>query len=363
MRIRNISSRVVQGVLTLCLPVLPWWSQAIPVDDLYVARVPVTDEGPSQLRDGARAGLRQVLVRVSGSLDIEDSVIISNSLDDPAAYYYQYSYESTDRTQGPGDEGTGDEVLPMRELTLHFEPSAIARLLREADLPVWGSNRPAVLLWVAVSEGQERRILGEADTGSLVKSLVSQGAERGLPLLFPILDLEDASRVSAAEVWGAFLDRVDDASSRYSPDAVLTARVRQEVSGWWSARWSWRASEGWQSGESLAVAPDELARGMIDQLANNLASRFALDSSQANVSLTVEGVSDVAQYAELSRYLEQLAPVLNSSIRSLQGDVVQFDLETEGQVDQLVEIIDLDERLLFLGGDEPGGRLMYRWKP
>ena len=358
MRNHTISSRAVRGVFALLLSVLPWQSHAISVADLYVARVIVMDEDASRLRSGARAGLLQVLVRVSGSPDVEDSSMIRNSLRNPADYYYQYSYESTDKILL-----AGDEEVPARELILHFEPSAIAGLLRDANFPVWGSNRPAVLLWVAVSEEQERRILSEADTGSVVQSLVSQASERGVPLLFPILDIEDASRISVAEVWGAFLDRIDKASSRYSPDAVLTARIRQEAGGRWSGRWSYRVTEDWQSRESLAPSVDELARNMVDQLANDLASRFALGSSRARVSLTVEGISDVARYAELSGYLEQLAPVLNSSIVSLQGDVVRFELETEGQVDQLVEIIKLDERLLLLGNDQGNGRLMYRWRP
>lgn len=357
MQIHMISSRVLV-IICLLFGLYSGSSQAIPVDDLYEARVLVTDEGASQLRSGARAGLLQVLVRVSGSLDVDQSSMIRNSLRNPAAYYYQYSYESTERTLL-----VGEEELPAKELTLRFEPSAIARLLRDANFPVWGSNRPAVLLWVAVNEGQERRILSEADPSSIVSSLVSQASERGVPLLFPILDLEDASRISTAEVWGAFLDRVDNASSRYSPDAVLTARIQQEVSGRWSGRWSYRISGGWQSMETVAFSSDEIVRNMVDQLANELAARFALDSSRARVVLTVEGVADVARYAELSRYLEQLTPVLSSNVISLQGDVARFELETEGQLDQLVGIIELDERLLLLGNDLRNGRLMYRLKP
>ncbi|MBO6556929.1 MAG: DUF2066 domain-containing protein [Pseudomonadales bacterium] len=350
------SSRLVP-VLFLMLCVYSGPSSALPVDDLYVAKVLVTDEGSSQLRSGARAGLLQVLIRISGSLDVEQSSLIRNSLRNPAAYYYQYSYESTDRTLM-----IGEEERPAKTLTLHFEPSAVARLLRDANFPVWGSNRPSVLLWFAVSEGQDRRILSEADPSSFVESLVSQASERGVPLLFPILDLEDAARISTAEVWGTFLDRVETASTRYSPDAVLTARIQEEVSGRWSGRWSYQISDGWKSMETVAFSSDELVRNIIDQLANDLAARFALDSSRAKVTLTVEGVADVSRYSELNTYLEQLAPVLYSSIVSLQGDVARFELETEGQVDQLVEIIDLDERLLLLGNDLGNGRLMYRFK-
>lgn len=336
-------------------------AHAIPVEDLYVADVLVLDESSRQLRTGARAGLLQVLVRVSGTIDVEQSSLVRNSLRNPAAYYYQYSYESTDRVLV-----VNKEEVPAKLLRLHFEPSAIARLLREANLPVWGSNRPAVLLWIAISDGSqgrnERRILGEADTSELVKGLTDQANERGLPIMFPILDLEDASRISAAEVWGAFLDRIETASSRYTPDAILSARVRQEANGRWSGKWSYQVAGNWQSIETVSFSAADLVRNMINLLADNLAEKYALSSSRASVRLVVEGVRGLTEYAELSAYLDNLTPVLRSSIVALQGDVAEFELQTEGQYQQLVEIIELDERLILLNRDQRNERLHYRWK-
>jgi hypothetical protein len=332
----------------------PCWS--LPVENLYMAEVLVTSESAAQLRTGARAGLVQVLVRVSGSEDVESSSLIRNSLRNPAAYYNQYSYESTDQTILVGE----DEV-PVKILQLRFEPSAIARLLRQANFPVWGSNRPGVLLWVAVSDEQDRRIIGEDDAINLVTGLIDQAEQRGLPLLFPLLDLEDAAQISTAEVWGAFLDRVEDASTRYNPDAILTGRVQQIPGGRWSGKWSYRVASRWQSVESVGFSSDELVREMVDLLADELAARYALGSSRGNVKLMVEGVTGLADYAELSGYLEALTPVLSSSIVTLQGDVAEFELETEGQYQQLVKIIELDERLVLLSQDEGSTRLFYRW--
>jgi len=329
---------------------------SLPIDDLYMAEVLVTGEGPGQLRAGARAGLLQVLVKVSGTVDIESSSLVRNSLRNPASYYDQYSYESTDLTLL-----VGEEQKPAKLLKLHFEPSAVARLLREANFPVWGSNRPGVLVWVAVSEGQDRRILGEDDVGDVTVTLLDQANQRGVPLLFPILDLEDAYQISTAEVWGAFLDRVDSASLRYNPDAVLTGRVQQEIGNRWSGKWSFRIGSAWQSVENVGFSSEELARRMINLLADEMASRYALGSSQGNVKLMVEGVMDLPDYAELSRYLETLTPVLNSSVIALQDDVVEFELQTEGQYEQLVKIIELDERLVLLSQDERNKKLHYRW--
>jgi hypothetical protein len=358
MPIQAISSRINQLLFSFLLfagLALP--ATALEVDDLYIADVLVADESASQLRAGARAGLLQVLVRVSGKTDIDDNPLIRASLRRPADYYYQFSYESTDKKLM-----TADGEQEARILTLHFEPSAVARLLREAELPVWGSNRPLVILWVAVNEGADRRILGESDETELAEALAEQARRRGLPVMFPILDLEDAARISSAEVWGAFLDRIELASSRYQPDAILTARVQQEISGRWSGKWSFRTEDTWKSVDNVAFSPDQLVRTMVDQLADDLAEQYAFGSARDVIALTVEGVTSVQDYAAVSAYLETLAPVVHSSIVSLSGDVAKFDLRIEGQQQQLIDLIELDQRMLLLTNNPRSDQLLYRWK-
>ncbi len=95
--------------------------QAITVDDLYVAEVFVTSQEDKQLKSGARAGLLQVLVRVSGTTEVQQSSLIANALRNPASYYFQYSYQSTDR-----DFLIGDKVVPARILRLHYDPHTSA---------------------------------------------------------------------------------------------------------------------------------------------------------------------------------------------------------------------------------------------
>ena len=349
--------------LLACLVLMPP-AHALPVERLYVAEVLVTNEGAATLKAGARAGLRQVLIRVSGRLDVESNSLIHDALRQPETFYNQYSYDSTDRTLL-----VGAEQVPAQILTLHFEPSAIVRLLRQGNYPVWGSNRPGALLWIAISRAGKRELVTEEGSPEVFASLVDQARLRGLPLLFPLLDLEDTSQIGVAEVWGAFLGRIGQASMRYNPDAILTGRLQQDDKGRWSGQWSYRVAANWQTGavNNIAFSVDELVRGMIDKLADELSARYALGSSRGRVRILVEGVRDLVAYAALSEYLAALTPVLNSSVVSLKDDVVEFELQTEGQQVQLVETIELDQRLVLLShssrrasSDDPNP-LRYRW--
>lgn len=333
--------------------------QALPVEDLYVAEVLVASRGEKELEQGARAGLRQVLVRVSGATEVHNNPMIASALRRPADYYYQFGYDTTERTLV-----VDGRDVPASVLRLSFEPSAVSRLLRQAGYPVWGSNRPGVLLWVAVNEGVERVILSEPETNEVAGSLSNEARYRGLPLLYPILDLEDAARLSTAEVWGLFLERIDVASIRYSPDVVLAGRVQRDETGQWTGRWFYRIEDRWQGLDNVDFSAADLVSKVIDQLADELASRYAVDSSQGSIMLRVESVDGLDAYAAVSEYLQSLSPVVDTMVVEVNADEILFRLSTEGQSEQLMEIIELDEKMFLINAGDRGtasSPLHYRW--
>ena len=114
-------------------------------------------------------------------------------------------------------------------------------------MPVWGPERPLTLLWVAVDDGVGgRALLGANETTELGapttpqmtallttvrEEIVAAADERGLPIAWPLLDLEDLNAVTFTDVWGGFEDRIVAASTRYRADAVLIGRVRPGLAG------------------------------------------------------------------------------------------------------------------------------------
>jgi hypothetical protein len=331
----------------------------LPVRDLYVAEVLVASRAQSELTEGARSGLLQVLVRVSGSTDVESDRLISAALRQPADYYYQYGYDSTDRTLVVD----GEEV-EARVLRISFDPSAVSRLLRRAGFAVWGSNRPGILVWLAYNAGQGREMLMEADSSELMQSLKSRASYRGLPLMYPLMDLEDTVRLSTAEVWGLFLDRIDNASMRYGPDVIVAGRAQQDASGQWSGRWFYRIERRWIGFDSTASSAEELVAGIINVLADELAERYAVGSAQGSLIIRVDSVHDLADYAAVSAYIESLTPVVETFVLEVKGDEVLFQLSTEGESAQLLETINLDDKMLLMtagSGSSRSSPLHFRW--
>ena len=283
-----------------------------------------------------------MLVRVSGSRAIQENEVIVEALKNSDSYYYQYGYESSDELMFYKDDLT--RALKLR---LFYEPSVIAGLLRKADLPIWGSNRPEILVWLAYMNNRERYILDEASESELLSFLKQQAFQRGISLLFPILDLTDTSIISVPEVWGQFHEKVEMASRRYSPEIILTGRLYNESQPT-EGNWSHNGFGTWQSGEGVTSVAEDLLKEIIDQLADELASVYATGSIQGRVVVTVEGVTDFRKYAEINKYLKDLSPVVSSSLKYVEEGLSHFDLRIEGQLNQFIEIVRLDGVLSFV---------------
>lgn len=347
------SSLIILGVLSLVTIAKPAF--AVILDDLYVAEVETDSQSDLQRRRDAATGLRQILIRVSGDSQAAEQPSIAAALRSPERYYTEFSYR---RGDGLDFEGPTE---PMQIMQIRFEPSLIAELLRESNLPVWGSNRPSVLFWVAKDSGGQREVLGEASLGAFAQSIRRQASARGVPAYFPLWDLEDAATVTPSEIWGRFLDDIEAASERYSPDKILVARVEQRYAGQWHVDWSYGRKGDWRVGSLLSESEAQAATALVDEIAERLSAQYAGSSSKSSISLKIEGVRSILALASVERYLKRLSSVLNVRIQGVKGDLVTFDLSAEGDLQQLVDLMALDRDLMLLNQDARSNTLWYRW--
>lgn len=347
------SSLMILGVIGLVT--MMGRANAVILDDLYVAEVLTDSQSDLQRRRDAAAGLRQVLIRVSGDLKADERPEVAAALRSPERYYTEFSYRR-------GDASGAEDADELQQLMqIRFEPSLIVELLCDAELPVWGSNRPSVLFWIAKESGGQREVVGEASLGAFAQSIRQQAQVRGVPTYFPLWDLEDAGTVTPSEIWGRFLDDIEAASERYSPDKILVARVEQRYAGQWHVDWSFGGNGDWRVGSLLSESQSEAAIALVNEIAARLSAQYAASSSKNAISLKVEGISSIAALANVERYLNRLSSVLNVQLRAVKGDLVTFELSTEGDLQQLVDLMALDRDLLLLNQDLRSGTLWYRW--
>ena len=320
--------------LFLVLFLIPAAVSAVPVDDLYVTDVAVATRDRPERQEAFRGALGKVLVRVTGARSVDGYAELDSILDTASRYVQRFEYAEND----------GDEGLPYR-LRVTFDGAALERAVSERGLPVWGRDRPGVLVWLAVSERGNRYLVGGDSSSAARRALEAVAEDRGLALMYPLLDVEDQSRVKFADVAGGFHDTVREASRRYRPEAILIGQVSPLSGGYWQARWTlYQGDEPltWTNeGGSLQTA---LAEGT-HELAGTLASRTSTSQFAQLAQGLLVNVDDVRTHAELNRvidYLNRLAPVAGARPFGLKGDAAELLVQMRGDPRDL-------ERLVMLG--------------
>ncbi|HEY9198307.1 MAG TPA: DUF2066 domain-containing protein, partial [Gammaproteobacteria bacterium] len=221
-------------------------SAALPLqarEDLYEATVPVADRSTEARTAAVKTALSEVLTRLSGDPGAVAKPAGKALLAEPSRYLQQYQYE-------------GDAAAGGLYLRAGFAAAPLEAALRQQGLALWGRDRPAVLVWVAVDDGKRRYLLGAEDADPLLAELQAAARRQGLELVLPLLDLEDQSKVTFTRVNEGDLDALMAASERYQPQALLIGGL-QSGAGGWRGRWALRyagADARWQAGEAPLAA-------------------------------------------------------------------------------------------------------------
>jgi len=314
------------------LILLPALAGATTGQDLFEAEVPVSSQQPGERNAAMKTALARVLVRVTGQRSLPEQGPARSMLEDPNRFVQQYRYFTVP-----------DSKPPRLMLRVRFDGDGIRRALRQQGVSYWGgSERPDTLIWLAVEEQGRRTIVSAQDSSAAYEQLQQAARQRGVPLLFPLMDLEDQSRVRFGDIWGGFFDQVLVASDRYNPQAVLIGRLNRGQSGNWMARWDMQVSGKRSSWSDSNIQLDKLLQAGIDNVADNLASSLAVTGSGADgsrVKITVEDINTLTAYARVNDYLSSLTAVRQLQVEQVFGSTVTYGLQLNGSLSGLTRTI------------------------
>ncbi|MBY6186639.1 DUF2066 domain-containing protein [Marinobacter hydrocarbonoclasticus] len=342
--------------LLLCLPMTVMAAQ---VADLYIGDVPVASRSNADQQRAIRDALSQVLVRVTGDATVATLPEAQSLLRNANNVLLSYSYQGG---------------APLH-LEVRFDGQQINQQLRAASLPIWGAQRPQTLIWLAMDDENNGRML-LSDTTAETEVLDADAAKRGLPLTLPLLDLEDTMAVSINDVWGNFVGPIAQASARYHPDFFLSGRVAQQ-DGQWAYQMSLFAPKKESEyglhrslvrRDGLAPTREAAISSMMADLASYYAGRYAAVAGEAGGSsqMVFELNGGIEQLVALERYLRSLAPIQDLTIHSVVGRTITFDLDLIGGISELQQLLSLESRVEEVEpvdtfeqdlGDQP----RYRW--
>lgn len=309
--------------------------------DIYSAAVVVKSQSSAERARAASEGLRKVLVRASGVVDLRAEGDVAPILENASQYLDQFHYKHT------VDE-YGDRV---EQLVMSFAPVVVERLLRQTKLPYWPTNRPKVLVWLVKDEAGGGRQLVNEPKDALVKGLLKGASDRGLELKWPLLDLDDQLAINAEDVWTFEQDAILEASERYRADTILVGRYTQTSQGkWWT---SWQFFHRGDNQFYDLRLDDGMTAGTraIDPVADYLASRYSVSGdavvSEGEPQLTLQ-ITDVDNFSDFRgalEYIRKVAMVTSAQLMAVSGSSLLVAVELNGDVTQFENAISLDRKL------------------
>jgi len=318
-------------------------AQAANVDDLYnVVVLPTEKPGDSSFAEA----MRQVAVRVSGTRDAATRVMTGK----PDAHRYIQAINLHPAGYPDGSVGVG------------FGSTSFDKMLTGAGLPIWGRERPAVAVWLAIADGAGHLIWQSANDRSPEHEAVQRVAvARGLPLMWPAMDAADQTTAASLNSGARSFAQLLASGERYRADAVLFGVGSRDGSGTVTVRWSFAFND---EVTELQGGLDEGIHLAADRCARVLAIS---PGARAVVALQVAGIRDLDAYARTLNYLEAVTLVTAGgvAVEQLRGDELDLRLTVHGDATALRRTLGLGKRLIEVKSDDPAAhdRLVFRLVP
>jgi hypothetical protein len=327
---------LVIGLLLFCSVVT-----AAQSGNLYRVEWPVADRSQSAYQQALLAAFKEVVVRASGTQKALDAFYVQESFKKLPSFIRTYQYLPM--------AGNDQPDAPRYKLVFHFDENAVRRLLQDAAVPMWSGSQPVTVMWLAYEDNFQRHVLssGTSTQDPVLQSLQGQIERRGLPVILPLMDLEDELVVTSADIWGLFPEPILNASARYGSDAIFAGRLVNEGNRW-SGRFLLNVQNQQWYQELEAESSDELLQQAIDWLGEALCNVYCVTETFTvnQWRLLIQDVGSFYSYRKLMDYLESLSAIRRVELAQLKGRSIMVNVDLVGDVDSLIQAIELDRKLI-----------------
>lgn len=312
--------------------------QAAVVEDLYSVELVVSDQTTSQRLSIFKQAFREAIAKVSGSTTVVDNPGFKGALYNSSRYVLQFRYLTP---KDVNRDASGGGKLILRVV---FNQGMIENLLRENNIAIWGKERPSTLLLISYDVNNKASIVSSDTTSGLVDELDELAHRQGLPVLFPMLDLEDRRQMGVRDIIQTNTASMDALTLRYSPDAVLSGQIIGLDGKDWKGIWQVRFSNQLFNWTFKAGSRQQIMQQAITQLAQTLANEYALETYQAidqRILFTVDRITQLADHIKVLSYLQTLDAIESARLVLINEDRVTYRVKLRNTAKDLSRLISL----------------------
>lgn len=310
-------------------------ARAFEVNGLYETEVIAASQSPQDRDAAIKQALRLVLKRTMAGEDILQDAAVRAALANAPAYVKQSQYALQETTVG-GDHSA-------RNLRVLFNEQALMKLMHARQLKVWPDNRPETLLWLVVDEDNQRTFFKPESMPQIHWAIQQASKQLGLPVLMPLLDLEEQRLISVNDVLSAYPQHLLSVSGRYDVVSVLAGRLAKSGDGW-KTDWAFYFDDGV---EQWSTPPNTLNQAVMSGLHGvyqRLSRYYAVAPGSFDddtLTLKIAGVKDQADQARINGYLKNLEGVKSVFWQGHDGNFEIYKVAIDGNRRAFEETIGL----------------------
>jgi len=315
---------------------------AVIVEDLYTVELPVADQTTSLRLESFTEAFKQVLVKVSGSDDALKDPAFARPIERSARYVKQFRYINRSL---PGDDEFDASRLFLR---IDFDQQLVETLLREQNYPIWGRERPSTLMVFSYDVNENIKLASQESTPDLIEALDKAAQTHAVPVLFPLMDLEDISLVKIRDIAARQYSGIETMAQRYSPNALLVGQIVGRSGKGWEGDWEVKFADKSFRWKDEASSRQDIVDQVVRRLAKILAQEYALDghsSVEESLLLAVSNVNGIDNLLKVQRYLESLNAVDGVRVAMINKDVVTYRLNLRNAPEDLQRLIEFGDVL------------------
>lgn len=337
---------------------------------LYQVTVPVASQSQNDWQAGISNALAQVIVKVGGNDSVLKSKKIKSALTQASNYVQGYTYITNSSASNSNLNSlamnAGNNSQNSLLLQVQFYPQAINQLLQNAGTQSWAKQqRPVTLIWLATQTPQGLAIINNNSNDTIATLLQNDANNRGLPILLPMMDLQDMQNVGVHDVWQLDSPGVIIAAKRYGANNILEAKISSDTKQQqWNAQWVLIINGQSMSGNAQGNNANQVIAAMLNKVADNVANKTANNNSvqTQQVVLSVTNVSGLDDYADIVKYLRSLPPVTDVEVGNIDPENLSVNVTVSGGAQALANAINAGTQMQSVPNPDPNSKILtYRW--
>jgi hypothetical protein len=235
--------------------------------------------------------------------------------------------------------------------------------MKSSKLGVWSEIRPEILIWLVVEKTNDRQLFKTGQMPDIEQALHDAAKQKALPLLLPLMDLEDRQKILVNDVLSAYSDHLFAASRRYDVPAILAGRVIKKGDCWlgeWTLYFDEKINQ-WS--DNCQPLPSTLLGG-IQGTYTILSKYYAVTVGMINtgvVTLRIKGVKGSTDRNRVTGYLHSLPMVKSVNWLNVLSGANLFEIRLAGNRRNFEEMLGLGRVLEPITKSNPGSDMLdYR---